>query len=162
MQNYKAPGDVLDCLAPYDVVAGEGALVGGIFGVAADDALSGAAVRLKTEGVFEMEKTSAQAWAVGERIYWNDSTKKCENLPAAGMYIGLCTEVAANPTAVGKVKLSGKGGPMLEGAQAAVADIATADSDATYGAAESTLINEMKTQLNALLARLRLAGIIAP
>jgi hypothetical protein len=45
---------------------------------------------------------------------------------------------------------------------AAVADIATADADATYGAPEATLINELKVQVNALLAALRTAGIVTP
>jgi hypothetical protein len=41
-----------------------------------------------------------------------------------------------------------------------VADVATANADATYGTPERDLINELKTQLNALLASLRAAGII--
>lgn len=45
---------------------------------------------------------------------------------------------------------------------AAVANVAAANADATYGAEEATLINELKTQLNALLAVLRTAGIITP
>jgi len=42
----------------------------------------------------------------------------------------------------------------------AVADVATADADATYGQPEADLINELKAQLNATLAALRSAGII--
>lgn len=44
---------------------------------------------------------------------------------------------------------------------AAVADVATADADGTYGAPEATLINELKTQLNTTLARMRTVGILA-
>jgi hypothetical protein len=44
---------------------------------------------------------------------------------------------------------------------AAVASVATADADATYGQPEADLINETKDQLNALLASLRAAGVIA-
>jgi hypothetical protein len=36
-----------------------------------------------------------------------------------------------------------------------VADVATANADATYGQPEADLINELKTKLNALLAELR-------
>ncbi len=162
MNNYVQPGETLPLLAPYDVVAGEGAKVGSIFGVAVNDALSGAHVELMTEGVFDLEKTSAQAWAVGERVYWNDSTKKCDTDSAAGMLVGYATAIAANPTATGFVKLVGTATDSLEGAQAAVADVATADADGTYGAPEASLINELKTQLNSLLARLRLAGVIDP
>ncbi|MFC5744824.1 hypothetical protein [Actinomadura rugatobispora] len=43
---------------------------------------------------------------------------------------------------------------------AAVADVATANADATYGQPEADLINELKTKLNALLDSLRDAGLI--
>jgi hypothetical protein len=42
----------------------------------------------------------------------------------------------------------------------AVADVATADADATYGQPEADLINECKDQLNALLASLRTARLM--
>ncbi|WP_341719940.1 hypothetical protein QQG74_09640 [Micromonospora sp. FIMYZ51] len=42
----------------------------------------------------------------------------------------------------------------------AVANVATADADATYGQPEADLINELKTKVNALLASLRDAGLI--
>lgn len=44
----------------------------------------------------------------------------------------------------------------------AVANVATANADATYGQPEADLINELKTQVNALLASLRTAGVLAP
>ena len=43
---------------------------------------------------------------------------------------------------------------------AAVANVATADADATYGQPEADLINELKTKLNAALASLRAAGLM--
>lgn len=43
---------------------------------------------------------------------------------------------------------------------AAVADVATANADATYGQPEADLINELKTKLNATLAALRAAGLM--
>lgn len=43
---------------------------------------------------------------------------------------------------------------------AAVADVATANADATYGQPEADLINELKTKLNAALAALRAAGLM--
>lgn len=45
---------------------------------------------------------------------------------------------------------------------AAIAAEATADADATYGQPEADLINSMKVKLNAALAALRGAGIVAP
>lgn len=47
-------------------------------------------------------------------------------------------------------------------AEVAVANVTAANAGGTYTAAEQTLINELKTKLNAALAELRKAGIIAP
>lgn len=43
---------------------------------------------------------------------------------------------------------------------AAIADVATANADATYGQPEADLINELKTKLNSVLAALRVAGVV--
>ncbi|KAB2347346.1 hypothetical protein [Actinomadura rudentiformis] len=55
-------------------------------------------------------------------------------------------------------QLSGELGNFAQGA--AVADVATANADATYGQPEADLINELKTKMNALLASLRAGNII--
>lgn len=44
----------------------------------------------------------------------------------------------------------------------AIADVATANADATYTQPEADLINELKSKLNSVLAALRADGIIAP
>lgn len=43
----------------------------------------------------------------------------------------------------------------------AVASVATANADATYGQPEADLINELKTTANALLVSLRNSNVIA-
>ena len=44
---------------------------------------------------------------------------------------------------------------------AAVGTVTSANAGATYTAAEQTLVNELKTDLNALIASLRAAGVLA-
>lgn len=52
--------------------------------------------------------------------------------------------------------------PALAGMPAAtVADVETADADATYGQPEADLVNELKGTVNDLLASLRAAGVLA-
>jgi predicted RecA/RadA family phage recombinase len=109
MKNFVQPGDAVTVAAPYDVLSGAGALKGSIFGVAAYDALSGADVVLHCEGVFDLAKVSAQAWAVGDKIYWDNSAKLATTVSAGNTLIGNATEVAANPTSTGKVRLIGAG-----------------------------------------------------
>lgn len=107
MKTFIQPGKVLTVTAPYDVASGDGAQVGSIFGIAAFTALSGAVVELMTVGVFTVDKTSAQAWAVGDLIYWDNSLKVATTVATGNKLIGVATAVAANPTATGEMRLSG-------------------------------------------------------
>ena len=106
MKNFKQTGDVLSVTAPYDVASGAGCLVGKLFGIAATTAVSGAAVEIKTTGVFELPKTSAQAWTAGALIYWDDTAKECTTVTTSNTLIGHAIAVAANPSANGLVRLS--------------------------------------------------------
>lgn len=107
MKNYVQPGENITLAAPYDVASGAGALVGSIFGVAQGAALSGADVVLVRRGVYELAKTSAQAWTVGAKIYWDDSAKVCTTVSTSNTLIGAAAAAAANPSATGTVLLDG-------------------------------------------------------
>jgi len=109
MKNYIQPGKILTLVAPYTVVSGAGAMVDAIFGVATVDVTSGSSGEFQIEGVFDLAKTSAQAWTLGQLIYWDNTNKRCDSSSAVGPEIGVCTEVAANPTSTGKVRLNGIG-----------------------------------------------------
>lgn len=196
MNNYKQPGETLTLVAPYIRTAGQGAKVGAIFGVAVSDVAEAASGEFVTCGVFELAKTSAQAWTVGQKIYWDDGNKRCDSDGTLGMLIGVATAVADNPSAVGNVKLNGTAPSMLEGPEAAVADLSgtltgtvdgtmvdvaataaataggatpsAAQVDAGIATAVATIVTgvntqnkEILTKLNALLAALRLNGVIA-
>mgnify|MGYP001611310240 FL=1 len=65
--------------------------------------------------------------------------------------------------AAGEINVVNGGKILDDGVQAsAIAAEATADADATFGQPEADLVNSMKVKLNAALAALRGAGIIAP
>lgn len=107
MKNYIQPGDTVTLIAPAVVASGAGVLVGSIFGVAAGAAASGAAVEVVTTGVFDLAKVEAQAWTQGARIYWDDTAKVATTTASTNKLIGVAVEAAANPTATGRVRLSG-------------------------------------------------------
>lgn len=112
MKNYIQPSDALTVTAPnatadVDVSSGDGVLVGTMFGVAVNDAVKGAELVINTLGVFELPKVSAQAWTVGAKIYWDNTAKKCTTTSGGNSLIGVATAVAANPSAVGHVRLNG-------------------------------------------------------
>jgi predicted RecA/RadA family phage recombinase len=158
MNNYVQTGDTLSFLAPYDVASGAGFLVGGIFAVAAGAALSGAPVEGSRVGVYDLAKVSAQAWVVGDPIYWNDSTKLLTNVPGDLPRVGFATEIAANPTAVGRLLIVPTN---LVGAvvpSAAIADLVAITGGESPTEAEH---NAMLAKVNLILAALRAKQIIA-
>lgn len=107
MKNYVQAGNVMTVAAPYDVLSGAGLLVGSMFGVATYDALSGVDVEAAVEGVFDLKKTSAQAWTVGALIYWDNSNKETTTSSSGNKLIGVAAAAAANPSSTGKVRLNG-------------------------------------------------------
>lgn len=107
MKNYIQPGDTITVVAPATITSGDGVLVGLLFGIAVTDAGSGDDVDIKTTGVFELPKVSAQAWTQGAQIYWDDGNSNCTTTDT-NVPIGVATAAAANPSAVGYVRLTGQ------------------------------------------------------
>lgn len=106
-KNYIQPGDVLDLAAPYQRNAGEGALVGSIFGVALNTVASGAVGQFQTRGVWTLAKNSAEAWTVGQKVYWDNTNKVVTTTSTSNTLIGVAAAVAANPSSTGNVRLNG-------------------------------------------------------
>ncbi len=107
MKNYIQNGENITLAAPYNVSSGDGLLVGSVFGVASNDALSGADVETVVTGVFSLNKVSAQAWTQGALIYWDNAAKLCTTVPTSNKLIGIAALAAANPTSTGLVRLNG-------------------------------------------------------
>lgn len=107
MKTYDQPAESPEVLAPYDVLSGQGCKVGQIFGVATKDALSGAAVVIQRLGQVTIAKVSAQAWTQGALVYWDNSARLATTTATSNLLIGGAAAAAANPTATGKVILSG-------------------------------------------------------
>lgn len=105
MKNFVQPGDTVNVTAPATVASGAGVLVGAVFGIAAFDAASGASVEIATEGVFDIAKVSAQAWAAGDKIYWDNSAKLATTVAGGNTPIGVALATAANPTSTGRLLL---------------------------------------------------------
>jgi len=113
MKNYIQAGDNLTVVAPSGgTVSGGLYKVGAIIGVAATTEAAGDSVVLKTRGVFDLKKTSSQAWAVGDLVFMNTTTRDVTNVSATGLVlVGMATEIAANPSATGACRLNGVSAP---------------------------------------------------
>ncbi|QPC44001.1 DUF2190 family protein [Kaustia mangrovi] len=107
--NYIQPGDILDLTAPAGgVTSGGGYVIGGLFVIALGSAEAGDGFRGKVNGIMELPKVSAQAWAEGEAIYWDPNNAEATTASTAGNYlIGNATAAAANPSSTGMVRLNG-------------------------------------------------------
>ncbi|MBB3103794.1 DUF2190 family protein [Azomonas macrocytogenes] len=113
MKSFIQKGDIVTVPAPAGgTVSGQIYKVGAIVGVAATTEVAGDPVELKLGGVFELAKISAQAWAVGDPIFMNTTSRALTNVSAAGLVlVGMATEVAANPSAFGRCRLNGVSAP---------------------------------------------------
>lgn len=107
--NYIQPGEHLTVVAPAGgTVSGQMYKVGGIIGVAQTTQAAGENVVLSVDGVYEVPKVSAQAWAVGDPLYFVTASRNLTNVSATGHFlVGVATEVAANPSSVGRARLNG-------------------------------------------------------
>ena len=106
MKNFVKSGRTIDVPAPAAIASGDLVVVGSLFGVAYADADVGAYVELATEGVFNLPKTSEQAWTVGAKVYWDGANKVATTVASGNTLIGHAVEPAANPSAFGTVRLS--------------------------------------------------------
>ena len=107
--NYIQPGESLTVLAPTGgTVSGEMYKVGSIIGVAQTTQAQTEKVVLAVTEVHEVAKVSAQAWAVGDPLYFVVASRLLTNVTGTGHFlVGVATEVAANPSAVGRARLNG-------------------------------------------------------
>lgn len=108
MKNYVQAGDNLTVAAPYDAAAGTGVKVGYIFGIAQATVLDTENVVIVRKGVFTVAKVSAQAWAIGAKIYWDDTAKLFTTTTTSNTLVGVATAAAVNPSSTGEVLLTGQ------------------------------------------------------
>jgi len=109
MRNYIQPGSIIDLTAPAGgFTSGVPVRLGSFYGVPQCTVAVGIKGAVKLDGVFELPKVSAQAWTEGQIIYSPAAGGLVTNVSATGLYpIGVATEAAANPSAVGRVRLNG-------------------------------------------------------
>lgn len=104
-KNLVAEGKIISLTAPYDVNSGAGMLVGNIFAVALMTAVSGAAVDAQRIGIFDLNKQSGAGitFTQGDRVFWDNTNKRCTSDANGNRLIGLCTSAAANNDATVRV-----------------------------------------------------------
>lgn len=94
MRNFVGPGDSIPIIAPYALIAGQGALVGAIFGVAASDAAISTPVECQTKGVFDLTKEPALAISAGARLFWDNTNRRLTTTATSNFHVGMATVAA--------------------------------------------------------------------
>lgn len=158
MKNYIQDGEAINLVVPAATtyVAGDVVPIGNLTGIAVTGGTTGDTIVVNMCGVYELAKTAPLAITQGDRLFWNTSTKKVTKT-LTDRPIGVAWADGASADATQLVCLYEDGVRFQPGA--AVADEATANgSDA---ATTQALANALKTKMNALLAQLRVAGVIA-
>ncbi|WP_101067273.1 DUF2190 family protein [Roseovarius salinarum] len=105
MRNFIQKGDNITVAAPAAVSSGDGVQIGTLFGVAATDADSGAAVAIATRGVFDLPKeNTTDTFAVGDAVEWDAGNDRVAALDT-GVQIGVAVESAGATKATVAVKV---------------------------------------------------------
>lgn len=107
MKNYVQEGEVITLIAPYARLAGEGAKVANIFGVAINDVAISVAGEFAVEGVFDIKALSTDVIAQGTKVYWDDTAKNITAVVGANLLVGAVTAAKANGELTARVYLDG-------------------------------------------------------
>ena len=108
MKNYVQPGNTITLTAPYAVASGDGLLVGSIFGVASGTAALGETVEAALTGIYDLKKVASQAWAAGDKVYWDNTAKEATKTTTSNTLIGVAVVAVAGGASdiIGRVRLN--------------------------------------------------------
>lgn len=107
MKNYVQDGETITLVAPAALASGDGVLVGGFFGIAANAAASGANVEVKLNGVYQITALSTDTGAVGTKVYWDNTNKRITTTASGNSLVGALTVAKANGDTTATVRLNG-------------------------------------------------------
>lgn len=109
MNNYSHKGDVMPYTAPSGgVVTGVPVLISGLLVIPAFTAAEDAAFEGAVVGVFTgLAKTTGQAWAEGEKLYWVTGTSKFSTTAGGNQLVGTAAVAAGSADTTGAVRLDG-------------------------------------------------------
>lgn len=177
MKNYIQGGDTKTFVLVVACSAGDLVNIGpALSGVAMNDGEIGDEIAIKVGGVYEVEKTTSLAIAIGEEVYFNTTTKKVTKTKT-DVCLGVAWKAAASNDTTIEVLLAPKRGEQnLAESQAAVVAAIPASTnipavaggatptagqvDTALAVAESRL-DTAEAKVNELIAALKTAGIMA-
>lgn len=119
MKNFVAVGNSItvfvdDIILGGSIIGGNGYLMGGIFGVAADSATAtdiddGTSVVLNLTGIYDLPKQPSQVWVTGAQVYWDSDNERCTTTASGNTLIGVAVQRTGGTAGetIGRVRLNG-------------------------------------------------------
>jgi len=96
MKNFVQPGESIEFTAPSGgVVSGRGTKIGDLVVIATVTAAEGARFNGLTEGVISHAKAPSQAWAEGDRLYWDEGNKRFTKTAGGNTFAGYSCGIVA-------------------------------------------------------------------
>ncbi|WP_457425665.1 DUF2190 family protein [Roseateles sp. P5_E7] len=106
MKNFVQPGNTITLTAPYDVASGAGLLVGTVFGIATNAALSGADVETTLEGVYDVTALGTDVPAQGAALYWDNTNKRLTTTAGGNTKVGVAVKAKLNGELTARIRLN--------------------------------------------------------
>lgn len=159
-------GDLVQCAAPSGgVTTGTVYVIGGMILVAQSTAAEGETCVFARTGVHSLPKVGGQAWAVGDKVYWDGGNSRFTKTVADGLVLaGVAYEVAGSGAGVTTGKVLLVPGVTATTAAATVAMAAGANLTAVPGtfadeAAVKTYLDTLVAEVEARLDALETFGV---
>lgn len=106
--NYIQPGKTLTLTAPYQRNSGQAAKIGAaLIAISLQTLANAASGEWATEGVWDVDKNSAEAWTIGDKVYWDNTNKVFTTTSTSNTLAGVAVAAAANPSSTGRLRLNG-------------------------------------------------------
>ncbi|KPQ07472.1 MAG: hypothetical protein HLUCCA12_06545 [Rhodobacteraceae bacterium HLUCCA12] len=108
MKNFVQTGNTLTFTAADPVTAGQGVVMGALFGIAASSAATGESFEAALTGVFTLPKAEDDI-ATGAALYWDEAQGLATTTTAEGAnpLIGAATEAAGTSASTVRARLNG-------------------------------------------------------
>jgi len=106
MNNFVQPGNSLTVVMPGIKTKGDLVQVGTkLLGVAVETYTSGSTGQIWTSGVFDIAKTTGEAYAAGAAVWWNNSTFKLTSGTGANQEAGVVVVAAGSSDTTARIRL---------------------------------------------------------
>ena len=89
-----------------DIDSGDVVLITNRIAIAVADIAADASGEVQTEGVFTIDKTTSEAWTLGDQLYWDASGSKVTTTASSHQKAGIAAAIAESADTTGPVKIN--------------------------------------------------------